>query len=147
MMYKKCIDKYGGVFRGGVFLGGIFRGGIHYGGIWRGGIFRGEVLLLPIWYCFFLVQTRYFYHKKVVIWKLQHFYHKEVMMLLFLHRWDYCWKCEFDIDVKIENYNHHDGEQLLFYKNVHIKTQRKKKVVLVIFMLIVARNEEFQFIW
>ena len=39
MMYKKCIDKYGGVF-----LGGIFRGGIHHGAIWRGGIFRGGVL-------------------------------------------------------------------------------------------------------
>ena len=23
-------------------------------------------------------------------------------MLLFLPRWDYCWKCEFDADVKIE---------------------------------------------
>ena len=29
MMYKKCIDKYGGVFPEGVFLRGIFRGGIH----------------------------------------------------------------------------------------------------------------------
>ena len=27
-----------------------------------------------------------------------------------------CWKCQFDTDVKIENYNHHDGEQLLFLK-------------------------------
>ena len=67
---------------------------------------------------------------------MQHFYHKEIMTLSFLHRWDYCWKCEFDIDVKIENYNHHDGEQLLFYKKVHIKTQSKKKDVLVIFILL-----------
>ena len=51
-----------------------------------------------------------FYHKKVVTWNLQYFYHKEIMMLSFLHRWDYCWKCEFDVDVKIENYCHHDAE-------------------------------------
>ena len=25
-------------------------------------------------------------------------------MLAFLHRWDYCWKCKFDTDVKIENW-------------------------------------------
>ena len=71
-------------------------------------------------------------------------------MLSFLHRWDYCWKCEFDTDVKIENYNHHDGEQLLSYKKVHIKTQSKNKDVLVIFIIllyIIARNEELQFIW
>ena len=35
-------------------------------------------------------------------------------MLSFLHRWDCCWKCQFDTDVKTENYNHHDGEQLFF---------------------------------
>ena len=40
-------------------------------------------------------------------------------MLSFLHRWDCCWKCQFDTDVKIENYNHHDGEQLLFLKKVY----------------------------
>ena len=37
-------------------------------------------------------------------------------MLSFLHCWDCWWKCEFDADVKIENYNQHDGEQLLFKK-------------------------------
>ena len=31
------------------------------------------------------------------------------------------------MNVKIENYNHHDAEQLLFYKTVHIKTQCKQK--------------------
>ena len=31
-------------------------------------------------------------------------------MLSFLPRWDYCWKCESDIDVNIENYYHHGGE-------------------------------------
>ena len=57
-------------------------------------------------------------------------------MLSSLHRWDYCWNCEFDINVKIENYNHHDGEQLQFYKKVLIKTQCKKKDVFLIFMLL-----------
>ena len=47
-------------------------------------------------------------------------------MLSFLHRWDYCWKCEFDADVKIENYYHGDGEQILFYKIIsqHTATTR-----------------------
>ena len=54
-------------------------------------------------------------------------------MLSFLHQWDwdYCGKCEFDRDVKIENYYYHDGEQL----GLHIRTQSKKKDVLVIFIL------------
>ena len=42
-------------------------------------------------------------------------------ILLFLHRGNCCCKCEFDTDVKIENQN--DGEQLGFYKKVHVKTQ------------------------
>ena len=34
-----------------------------------------------IWYCFlFSDKLWYFYHIKVVTWKLQHFYHKEIMM-------------------------------------------------------------------
>ena len=33
------------------------------------------------------------------------------------------------------SYYHHDGEQLGFYKEEHIKTQSKKKDVLVIFAL------------
>ena len=36
---------------------------------------------------------------------------------------------------RIENYYDDDGEQLEFYKKVHIKTQSKKKDVLVIFTL------------
>ena len=36
---------------------------------------------------------------------------------------------------RIENYYHHDGEQFGFYKKDHIKTQSKKKDVLVIFTL------------
>ena len=61
-------------------------------------------------------------------------------MLSFLHRWDYCWKCEFGTDVKTENYYHHYEEQLNFYEKVHIKTQGKKKGVLVNFMLQEAKN-------
>ena len=57
-------------------------------------------------------------------------------MLSFLHCWDYCWKFEFDINVKIENYGHHDKEQLLFHKKVHIKTQSQKKDVGVVFILL-----------
>ena len=56
-------------------------------------------------------------------------------MLSFLHRWDYCWKFEFDTVVQIENYYHHAGEQLGFYKKVHIKTQSKKRNILAIFIL------------
>ena len=64
-------------------------------------------------------------------------------MLSFLHLWDYCWKCEFDTDVKIENYYHQDGEKLGFYKKVNIKTQSKKKNVLVIFILQETKNPNF----
>ena len=81
---------------------------------------------------------------------MQYFYHEKVMMLSFLHRWDYCSKCEIDTDAKIENDNQHDGEQLLFYKKVDIKKKSKRKDVLVIFILllyVIARNEELQFIW
>ena len=38
---------------------------------------------------------------------------------------------------------HHDGEQLLLYKKVHIKTQSKKDDVFVM-LYIIARNEELQ---
>ena len=38
---------------------------------------------------------------------------------------------------------HHDGEQLLFYKKAHIKTQSKKNFVFVM-LYIIARNEELQ---
>ena len=61
-------------------------------------------------------------------------YDKEVM-LSFSHRWDCCWKCEFDIDIKIENYNHHDREQLFFIKK-YISKHSKKKDVIVIFVLL-----------
>ena len=45
---------------------------------------------------------------------------------------------------RIENYYHHDGEQLGFYKSVHIKTQSKERDVLLIFTL--QETNEFQFI-
>ena len=61
-------------------------------------------------------------------------------MLLFLYRWDYCWKYEFDTDVKIKKYYHQDGEHLVFYKKVHIKTESKRKDVLFIFILLQERN-------
>ena len=61
-------------------------------------------------------------------------------MLSFLHRLNFCWKCEFHADVKKENYYHHDEEQLGFYKKVRIKTQSKKKDVLVILQ---SKNSNF----
>ena len=51
-------------------------------------------------------------------------------MLSFLHRWDYCWKCEFDTDVKIENCNHHDGEQLFFLKKYISRHRAKRRIFL-----------------
>ena len=48
-------------------------------------------------------------------------------MLSFLHRWGYCWKFEFDADVKIENHYHYDGEQLSFLNKIYIKTRSKMK--------------------
>ena len=63
-------------------------------------------------------------------------------MLSFFNNWGYRWKCEFDTDVKIEKYNDHDGEQLLFYEKAHIKTQSKTgcSCNLYIIAYIVARN-------
>ena len=52
-------------------------------------------------------------------------------MLPLLHRWRYCWKCEFDSDIKIKNYPH-DGENFGFYKKIHIKIQSKENDVLVL---------------
>ena len=83
---------------------------------------------------FFFSPTWYFYHKKVDLW------HTSSEMLSFFHRSDCCWKYEFDTDVIIENYYHHDGEQLGFYKKIHIKTLSKKKDVLVIFISQETKN-------
>ena len=62
-------------------------------------------------------------------------------MLSFLYLWGYCWKCELDYRCqnRIENYYHHDGEQLLF-KKIYIKTQSKKKDVFVIILLQETKN-------
>ena len=50
--------------------------------------------------------------------------HTSSEMSSFLHRWDYCMKvwiwCR--CQNRIENDYQHDGEQLAFYKEVHIKT-------------------------
>ena len=50
-------------------------------------------------------------------------------MLLFLHLWCSCWKCEFGYRCqnRIENYYHHDGEKITFLKNF-----RKKDVLVII---------------
>ena len=39
-----------------------------------------------------------------------------------------CWNCEFDTDVKIENYYHHDRKHLGFYKkSTHQSTEQKER--------------------
>ena len=61
-------------------------------------------------------------------------------MLLFLHRWDYCWKCEFDADAKIEKeiiitmmendykrvtyQNTEEKERRMFLQSLYCKKQR-----------------------
>ena len=50
-------------------------------------------------------------------------------MLSFLPRWDYCLKCEFHTDVKIENYYHHDGEWLGFNKKKYVSKHRAKSLI------------------
>ena len=47
-------------------------------------------------------------------------------MLSFLPRWDYCWKCEFDTDVQMENCYHHDGKQLGFHKKSTYQNTEQK---------------------
>ena len=59
-------------------------------------------------------------------------------MSSFHPRWDYCWKCEFDwYRCQSNRLYHHDGEQLGFVRNAHIKTQSKK--------LYITRKEGYQF--
>ena len=84
--------------------------------------------------CFSLSQT-YFYHKKVHI-KWDVVISSLLGLLMKVLIWNRCQNW-------IENYYHHDGEQLGFYKKVHIKTKSKKKDVLVIFTL--QKRNEFQF--
>ena len=79
-------------------------------------------------------------YKSCNIFIIKKLWHTSIEMLSFLDRWDYCWKCEFDIDVKTENYCDCNGEQLGFYKKVYTKTQSKKNNVLVIFILGDSRN-------
>ena len=115
--------------------------------LWQ--IYRSEVIpefycpfkVFSIWNfaireCFSLSQT-YFYHKKVHI-KWDVVISSLLRLLMKVLIWNRCQN-------RIENYYHHDGEQLGFYKKVHIKTQSKKKDVLVIFTL--QKTNEFQFIW
>ena len=58
-------------------------------------------------------------------------------MLLFLHHWDFCWKCEFDTDVKKENHYHYAGKQAGF---IISKDTKQKKDVFVIFVLQETEN-------
>ena len=64
-------------------------------------------------------------------------------MLSFLCRWDYCWKCEFDTDVKIDVriFYHHDGEPLGFNKKGTSQNTEQEKGCSC--NLYIARNEEF----
>ena len=61
-------------------------------------------------------------------------------ILSFLHRWQNCWKCESDTDVKIENHLTMMKNNYFFIKKVHIKTQSNEKDVLVIFVLLQETN-------
>ena len=69
-------------------------------------------------------------------------------MLSFLDRWDYCWKCEFDKDVKIE----YQSTITMMENNYVIKkyiskgTYSEQKEGCPC-NLCIGRNEGFQFIW
>ena len=54
-------------------------------------------------------------------------------------------RCQNRCQNRVANYYHYDRGQLDFYKKIHIKTQSKKKDVLLIFTL--QETNEFQFIW
>ena len=81
-----------------------------------------------LWWNVFVFSRTYFYHKKVHI-KWDVVISSSLRLLMKVWIWYRCQN-------RIENYYHHDGEQLGFYKKVHIKTQSKKKDVLVIFILL-----------
>ena len=71
------------------------------------------------WYCYFITHIKW----DVII-------SSSLRLLLIEWIWYRCQN-------RIENYHHHDGEQLGFYKKVHNTEQ----------VIFIARNEEFQFIW
>ena len=95
-----------------------------------------SLLLFSFWNMIFLL------YKSCNI-KVDTFYRKEVIAHI---KWDVIISSSLRLLLKvwiwyrcqnrIENYYQHDGEQLGFYKKVHIKTQSKKKDVLVIFILL-----------
>ena len=74
----------------------------------------------------FFFSQAYFYHRKVHI-KWDVVISSSLRLLMKVWIWYRCQN-------RIENYYHHDEEQLGFYKKVHIKTQSmsKKKDVLAI---------------
>ena len=62
--------------------------------------------------------------------------------VMIIHCWDYCWKCEFDTDVKKEKiFCHHNGEQWRFYKKS--TSQNTQQKVGYFSNLYIARNKEF----
>ena len=67
------------------------------------------------YYCFFS-QTWYFYHKTHIKWDV--IISSSLRLLLKVWIWYRCQN-------RIENYYQHDGEQLGFYKKVHIKRQHR----------------------
>ena len=81
---------------------------------------------------FFFSQTWCFYHKKVLITHYHFFIVEIIVESVNL----------IQIPKQIGKLYHHDGEQLGFYKKVHIKTQRlnKKKNVFVIFVSQETKN-------
>ena len=70
--------------------------------------------------CFFLLPQTYCYHKKVHIkWDVDISSSLKLLMNVWIR-----YRCQ----NRIENYYYNDGEQLDFYKNIHIKHRAKRKM-------------------
>ena len=87
---------------------------------------------------FFLL---FFFLKHIFIIK-KLFYTLSSDMLSFLYRWDYCWKCEFDTDVKI------DRKLLPWWRTIRFllkstSKHSKKMDIIVIFILQEMKNSNF----
>ena len=90
-----------------------------------------NMLCQDIFITAFFSQTWYFHHKTHIKWDV--IISSSLRLLLKVWIWYRCRN-------RIVNYYHHDGEQLSFYKKVHIKTQSR-----ISCNLYPARNQEFQF--
>ena len=79
---------------------------------------------------FFIIKSCFISHIK---WE-NHFFIVELVR---------CWKSEFDntCQNRMENYCHHNREQLSFYEKVHFKTQSNKDV-LIIFISQETKNSD-----